>query len=166
MKPVLVLVLVLAALTLLLPTTLLAIIWITAVTNTVNFMDGMDGLIPGTALFACAAVATLATGPAATLALPHTTLAQAYPNKAVRLVVPYSVGIGPDVVARSVGDDDVDADTVADLHNVRRDSHQHSKRVGVIVGQVTVGVTVGAVTVAVMAGKVTVQWMQPGSAAP
>lgn len=53
-----------------LPTTLLAILWVTAVTNAVNFMDGMDGLIPGTALIACAAVATLATDPAATLALP------------------------------------------------------------------------------------------------
>jgi len=53
-----------------LPTTLLAITWITAVTNAVNFMDGMDGLIPGTALLACLAIATLATGPAAALALP------------------------------------------------------------------------------------------------
>jgi len=53
-----------------LPTTLLTILWITSVTNAVNFMDGMDGLVPGTALVACLAIATLATGPAAALALP------------------------------------------------------------------------------------------------
>jgi len=53
-----------------LPGTLLAILWIIAVTNAVNFMDGMDGLIPGTALLACLAIAALGTGPASALALP------------------------------------------------------------------------------------------------
>jgi len=53
-----------------LATTLLAILWITAVTNAVNFMDGMDGLVPGTALLACLAIIVLAAGPAAALALP------------------------------------------------------------------------------------------------
>lgn len=45
---------------------------------------------------------------AATLATPHLrSLAQApgrFPERAVRIVVPYAVGIGPDVVARSVGE--------------------------------------------------------------
>jgi len=43
-----------------------------------------------TALAACA------------LTLPHTTCAQAYPNKPVRLVVPYAAGGGVDTVARAV----------------------------------------------------------------
>ncbi len=42
---------------------------------------------------------------AAAVALaPATLLAQSYPTKTVRIVVPYSVGLGPDVVARTLAD--------------------------------------------------------------
>ena len=47
-------------------------------------------------ILACAAGAALGTGPARASA--------EYPRRAVRIVVPYSVGVGPDVVARSVAE--------------------------------------------------------------
>lgn len=41
---------------------LLTLFWIVACTNAVNFMDGMDGLVGGTLLVVCAALALIAAG--------------------------------------------------------------------------------------------------------
>ena len=49
-----------------------------------------------------AALATVAGG--VVMARPGWARAAGFPERPVRLVVPYSVGVGPDVVARSVGD--------------------------------------------------------------
>lgn len=42
--------------------------------------------------------------PAGWLALPRAARAAGFPDRAVRIVVPYSVGVGPDVVARALAD--------------------------------------------------------------
>jgi tripartite-type tricarboxylate transporter receptor subunit TctC len=49
-------------------------------------------------------VGKLVVGAVFGLLLAHTAAAQSYPNRPVRLVVPYPAGGGPDLLARTIGE--------------------------------------------------------------